>query len=67
MNEQQKPPATLRTLLAEHPEWADLPIGVSHADGHVDIVDWAGSVYPVEHQDYVTLVGVDTILVFSTN
>lgn len=62
-------PYTLRTLLAEHPEWADLPLAVGLSDGNVDFIgeDWAGSVYPVEHQDYVEVVGTDTILVFNPN
>lgn len=66
-NELGQAPATLRTLLEQHPEWADLPIGVALSDGNVDIVGWGGSVYPVDHEDYIQLVGADTILVFSPN
>jgi len=36
---------TLRTLLKEHPEWADLPITVYEADGHLATVGDDGSVY----------------------
>jgi hypothetical protein len=60
-------PWTLHTLLEKHPEWGDLPLAAGLSDGSVDFIGWAGSVYPVEHHDYVELVDTDTILVFSPN
>lgn len=60
-------PYTLRTLLEAHPEWADLPLAAGKSDGSVDFIGWAGSVYPVEHQDFIKDVGTDTILVFQPN
>ena len=59
--------ATLRTLLEEHPEWADLPLAVFNPDGNVDFIGWAGSVYTVEHEDYARQVDSDTIVVFAPN
>lgn len=60
-------PYTLRTLLAEHPEWADLPIAAGKEDGTMDYVGWAGSVYTVTHEDIIKDVGTDTVLIFQPN
>jgi hypothetical protein len=51
---------TLKELLAEHPEWADLPIAVSDSVGELYYIDGNGTVY----------VAVDEgkpILIFGTN
>ena len=71
--------ATLRSLLANHPDWADLPITVYCPDGHLDFVGdrradppelGAGGVYTQEYS------GQDddppesepfTVLVFTAN
>lgn len=42
---------TLRQLLAEHPEWADLPLAVYTENGELDYVGCAGSVY--QGEDYI--------------
>ena len=42
---------TLKKLLEEHPDWADLPIGVVRSDGYVDFVGDSGYVYCVDHCD----------------
>lgn len=60
-------PYTLRTLLAEHPEWGDLPLAAGLSDGSVDFIGWAGSVYTVQHEDFIQDVGTDTVLVFTPN
>jgi hypothetical protein len=42
---------SLRRLIAEHPEWADLPLVVYREDGDYDFVgtlDGAASVYPTD-------------------
>ena len=44
---------TLKTLLADHPEWADLPITVYEPDGHLATVGGDGSVYLSELEDDV--------------
>ncbi len=36
---------TLKTLLKDHPEWADLPITVYEVDGHLATVGGDGDVY----------------------
>jgi len=51
---------TLRTLMKEHPEWADLPIAVYREDGSYDYVGGSGAVYHTED-------GEDEILVFTGN
>lgn len=65
-NEMEKP-YTLRTLLAEHPEWGDLPLAVGLSDGNVDFIGWAGSVYTNTHTDYIDVVDTNTILIFAPN
>lgn len=35
---------TLRSLVAEHPEWVDLPLTVCRSDGELDYVGAAGAV-----------------------
>lgn len=42
---------TLRSLLEEHPEWADLPIVVYNPDGSCDWVGSSGTVYDGEITD----------------
>jgi hypothetical protein len=44
---------TLKTLLADHPEWGDLPITVYETDGHLATVGGDGSVYLSELEDDV--------------
>ncbi len=39
---------TLRELIEQHPEWADLPIVVYREDGHYDYVGCSGTVYEDE-------------------
>jgi len=36
---------TLRSLIEEHPEWADLPLVVYREDGEYDWVGCSGAVY----------------------
>lgn len=60
-------PHTLRTLIEQHPEWADLPLAASKSDGTVDYIGWAGSAYVVEHEDFIQDVGTDKVLVFAPN
>ena len=63
-------PYTLRKLIEQHPEWANLPIAVSRSDGSVDFVGkrLPGSVYEVEHGDYEDASGGSPrILVFEPN
>jgi hypothetical protein len=43
--------ATLRSLLEDHPEWAELPLVVCTSDGNYDWIDGAGSVYEGEWAD----------------
>ena len=38
-------PVTLKSLLEQHPEWADVPIAIYQSDGSVVYVGGAGSVY----------------------
>jgi hypothetical protein len=58
-------PVTLRQLLEQHPEWADLPMVIARGDGDVDWVGAAGMVYPglCEESDTTTT----TVLVFAPN
>jgi len=41
-------PITLRQLLEQHPEWADLQMVVYSPEGHYDYVGCSGSVYKGE-------------------
>lgn len=38
----------MRDLLAEHPDWIDLPLGILLADGSIDFVGLSGDVMEVE-------------------
>lgn len=51
---------TLKELLEEHPEWADLPIAVYNPQGGYDYVGCSGDVYSDDD-------GESSILVFSHN
>lgn len=62
---------TLRQILAENPEWADLPVGIMDVVGNVDFVGDSGMVFMSEHNDDPNA-SVDAkdsykILVFSGN
>lgn len=59
---------TLRTLIAEHPDWLDYPLVVYCPDGHYDYVGAAGSVYL--HDEMTDEQGNPTdekVVVFSAN
>ena len=56
---------TLRSLLEEHPEWADLPIVVYQPDGSCDWVGFSGTVYPGTIEDEVD--GEVEVLTFAGN
>lgn len=46
---------TLNTILKEHPEWGDLPVGIYTESGEIDFIDFAdntrGAVYDSEWWD----------------
>lgn len=52
--------STLRELLDQHPEWADLPIAIYRPDGELDFIGGAGRVYKSEDNE-------GSILVFAPN
>ena len=45
-------PTTLKSLIEEHPEWADLPITVYCSDGLLDYLGASGTVEVVEDDEY---------------
>jgi len=51
---------TLKQLYKEHPEWHDLPMAVYVADGSLDYIGAAGTVYESEDEE-------GKILVFAAN
>jgi hypothetical protein len=51
---------TLRELLAEHPEWADLPVAVGDSVGELYYIDGNGMVYVSEDEG-------KPVLIFDTN
>lgn len=53
---------TLRSLIEQHPEWADLPIVVYREDGSYDWVGHSGDVYTDKDEDEDA-----TVLVFAGN
>jgi len=62
---------TLRELIEQHPEWADLPIAVYRTDGSLDYIDASGTAYvgedwPDDVEDVVEGTG-NPVLVFAGN
>ena len=49
-------PTTLKTLIEEHPEWADLPIAVDRSDGSLDYVGASGTAYAAEDDEGPVLI-----------
>lgn len=60
---------TLRSLMQEHPEWADLPIVVYKPDGTHDYVGGAGNVYEFDpkKEGCEGVDGCERVLVFAAN
>ena len=42
---------TLKEILAEHPEWADLPVAVYRVDGEHELVGESATVYEYEDEE----------------
>lgn len=61
---------TLRELIEQHPEWADLPIAVLSVCGDLDYIDCSGSVFVGEDfaDDVEAIEGQgDPVLIFAGN
>jgi hypothetical protein len=55
---------TLKQLLEQHPEWADLPMAILRIDGEIDYIGAAGAVYESETEEEGKKI---KILIFSPN
>lgn len=59
-------PQTLKTLLAAHPDWGDLPLVIYTPDGFYDWVGGAGAVYQSHAKPHPKAEAVP-VLVFAPN
>ena len=62
---------TLREMIEQHPEWADLPIAVIDTVGDLHYIDGSGAAFtgedfPDDADDYTEGTG-DQVLVFTAN
>jgi hypothetical protein len=44
-------PKTLRQIIEENPECADMPVGIMRTDGDLDYVGWSGSTLIIAPDD----------------
>ena len=60
-------PMTLQQILTDHPEWADLPVGIQRTDGELDYVGQSGDVYLWTGDDVDSGEDVTPTVIFAGN